>query len=251
MRSPSDTCMNRRRALTAMGTVGLTGLTGLAGCLGEDGEFEYTASPAAIPAAAEEGYRADGPESIEIDEPVEVAGVSRNVHIETWSVVYAKEITQTSVFLFSTPEVSLAGMSVNPLARLSGVDLIVRVLNEGLGQAEGDSAISEIEQEDELTLSVLGEERTAPVFSGVLDIGNGNAPQGGPEGVDTPLPESTEDGKIPVRLYLLSFTHEEDVLLSVGFHPEMADAREDIVSLMESIEHPVEAEATTNESTTL
>jgi len=230
--------MNRRRALTLMGTVGLTGL---AGCLGEDGNFEYTASAAMIPDASEAGYQADGPKAIEINETIEAAGASREVHIKTWSAAYADQDTQAGVLLFSTPDVSLAGMSANPLARLSGADLIVRVLNEGLGQAGGDTAIKEIEQEDELTLSVLGEERTAPVFSGVLSAGEGNMSQGGgAEGVDSPLPKSNQDGEIPIKLYLLSFTHGEDVLLAVGLHPETADARASIISLFESIDHPVE-----------
>jgi len=228
--------MNRRRALTLIGTVGLTGV---AGCVGEDGEINATASAAAIPEGQRQGYEADGPEQIKINETVEFSGVSRDVSVSTWSVAYAAPEEQTSMFLFSTPDVKALGVSANPLARMSGADLIVRIINEGLGRASGDMAVEEVEQESEISASVLGAERTIPVFSAVLDTGS----SGSTSGI-----EGSQNGKIEIRLYVLSITHEEDVLLSVGFHPKSASAGEEITSLMESIDHPVEVDA---ESTTV
>ena len=231
--------MHRRRALALIGGVGLAGV---AGCLGEDGNFEFAASPAAIPAATEAGYRAEGPTAMGINETVEVAGASRDINVETWSAVYNSPETQSSVFLFSTPDVSVGGVSANPLARLSGVDLIVRVLEEGLGQAQGDAAIEEIEQEDELTLSVLGDDRNVPVFSAVLETGTGGRSGSQQSGAGF---DAAQNGQVPIRLYLLSFPHaageNEDVLLSIGLHPQAVDAQASVVSLLESIEHPVEA----------
>jgi len=223
--------MNRRRALTLIGTVGLAGV---AGCVGENGEVTATAAPAAIPAGERQGYEANGPEPMEINETVEIAGVSRDVSVSTWSAAYAAPESQTGVFLVSTPDKKVGGISVNPLTRLSGADLIVRVINQGLGQAGGDMAVESIEQETEITASVLGEDRTIPVFSGVLDIGsNGSASE----------IEGAENGEVPIKLYVLSVSHESDVLLAVGFHPESVSASEEITSLMEAIEHPVEVDA--------
>lgn len=227
--------MNRRRALTLIGTVGLTGV---AGCMGEDGRITATASPATIPTADQLGYEANGPEEIRIDETIEAGGLERDVLVTTYSAAYADPNGQNSVFLFSTPDISVAGISVNPLARLSGADLIARLVDEGLARTDGDFAISEIEQEDEATLAILGEERTVPIFSAVVESdGSGGAPI-----------EGAENGELPVRIYLLSTTHQEDALLAIGLHPEAVDARADIESLLEGIEHPVGSSSSTNET---
>ncbi|MEA1931218.1 DUF6517 family protein [Halohasta litorea] len=228
--------MDRRRALTLIGTVGLTGV---AGCLGEDGEITAAAAPAVITTADQLGYEADGPEELSIDETIEVGGVERDIRVTTYSAAYTDSDDQSSVFLFSTPDASVAGISVNPLARLSGADLIARLVDEGLAQTEGDFAVSEIEQEDEVTLSILGAERTVPIFSAVVEA----------EGSENPQIEGAENGEIPVRLYLLSTTHQEDVLLAIGIHPESIDASEDIQALLEGIEHPVGPTSETNETT--
>lgn len=224
--------MDRRRALILVGTVGLTGV---AGCVGENGEITATAAPAAIPEEQRQGYEADGPRSMEINETVEVGDVSRDVSVSTWSGTYAVAEEQTGLFLVSTPDVKAAGVSVNPLARLSGTDLIVRIIDEGLGTTGGEMAVEEIEQETELTATVLGEDRTVSVFSAVLDTGSDDSDR------DTDI-EGTQDGEVPIRLYLLSFSHEDDVLLAVGFHPESVSAGEEITSLLEAIEHPAEVD---------
>lgn len=229
--------MDRRRALTLIGTVGLTGV---AGCVGENGEITATADAAAIPAGQRQGYEADGPQPMEINETVEFGGVSRDVSVSTWSAAYAAPEEQTGVFLVSTPDVKAAGISVNPLTRLSGADLIVRVVDQGLGQAGGDMAVEEIEQDTELTASVLGEDRTISVFSAVLDTGS----NGSVSGI-----EGSQNGEVPIKLYLLSFSHDGDVLLAVGFHPESVAASDEITALMESIEHPVEVDAASGSTT--
>ncbi len=236
--------MNRRQAIAVLGTVGISGL---AGCLGE--EMEYTASPAAIPDATAQGYDEDGPQKIEFNETLEVGGIEQDVHIRTWSAAYADPDSEAIVFLASTPDVSVGGISVNPLARLSGADLVARIIDEGLGAADVEGGITDIELEDERELTVLGDSRTLQEFSAVFEAD-------GAEGAN-------EDGEIPVRLYVLTFTHEDDVILSVGFHPdveeiseemdesgefidgaeaETADTASEIESLIEGIEHPVNLE---------
>lgn len=213
--------MNRRRALSVVGTVGLTGV---AGCLGEEG-FEYVASQAAIPAAGSHGYEVEGPESIEFDETLEVGGVEQDVHIRTWSATYLSPDNESSLFLFSTPDVSVAGVSANPLARLGGADLVVRVLNEGLGGADAEGGIQNVEADGEIELSVLNEQRTVSLFSATFETDG--------------LEQANENGEIPVSLYVLSTAHEDDVILAVGLHPKTVDAADDIHALMEGIEHPV------------
>lgn len=224
--------MNRRRALTVIGTVTVTGLAGCVG--GEDGTISGSASAAEIPDGDREGYEADGPEKIALNETIEVSGVSRDVDLQMWSAAYAKTENQTGVFLVSTPDVKVAGVSANPLTRLSGADLITRVADEGLARTDTDLDVKEIEKEEETNIDVLGEERTVSVFSALLDLGESDG-SGEIEG--------SEGGEVPILLYVISMTHEEDVLLSVGFHPEPVEAREEITSMMGAIEHPVEAES--------
>ena len=223
--------MNRRRALTLIGAVGLTGT---AGCLGEDGEISGSASPAVVPEGDQQEFQTGGPTSIDINETVEMAGVSRDVNITTWSTAYASEEDQAAMFVISTPNVSVGGQSLNPLARLKGADLITRVIDEGLARADGDTGIKEIKQEDEVELPVLDETRTVPIFSAVLETNNAEG-SGGSSGI-----AGAENGEIPIRLYLLSITHEEDVLLAIGFHPEPLEVGEEIQSMMTAIEHPVD-----------
>lgn len=214
--------MDRRRALAVLGTIGIGGV---AGCLGEDG-IQGVAKPAVIPDAAAHGYDEDGPEEIKFDETIEVGGIEQDVNIRTYSAAYASSDDESMLFLFSTPDISVAGFSVNPLARLSGADLIARVIDEGLGAADTDGGIRDIESEDEREVTVLGDERAVQVFSAVFEA----------EGAE----QAGEDGEIPIKLYVLSVTHQEDVILSVGFHPETVDASDNILSLMEHIEHPAE-----------
>ena len=218
--------MNRRRALGVIGTVGVGGM---AGCLGEEG-FEYVAEPAVVPSAADRGYEVEGPEELEFNETLEAGGVSQDVHIRTWSATYVSPDDEASLFLFSTPDVSVAGVSANPLARLSGADLIARVLNEGLGGGEGDGGIRDIEPDGETELTVLGEPRAVQLFSAVFDVDEG----------EIPSEAQTDDGGVPIRLYVLSVSHEDDVILSVGLHPEIIEAGDDIQALMEAIEHPAQ-----------
>ena len=220
--------MNRRRALAVIGTVGMGGV---AGCLGEEG-FEYVAEPAVVSGAVDRGYEVEGPEQLEFNETIEAGGIEQDVHIRTWSATYASPDDEASLFLFSTPDVSVAGISANPLARLSGADLIARVLNEGLGGADSEGGIQDIEAEDEIELTVLGEPRTVQLFSAVFET----------DGADIPSEAQAagEDDGIPILLYVLSISHEDDVILSVGLHPEMIEAGDDIQALMEAIEHPAQ-----------
>lgn len=234
--------MNRRQMLAVVGSIGMGGI---AGCLGEDG-IEGDAQPAVIPNAQAQGYEEDGPQEIEIDETIELGGIEQDVYIRTWSAAYANPDSEAVVYVISTPDISIAGISANPLARLGGADLIARVIDQGLGAADVDGGIQDIESEGERELTVLGEQRTVEEFSAVFETNDGGA--------------ADENSEIPIRLYLLSFVHEDDVILSVGFHPdmdeivgemdesdlfddgdvEMGETATEIESLMEGIEHPAE-----------
>ena len=226
--------MYRRQVITAIGTVGIAGL---AGCSGLTGDLEYTAAPATLDpeVAAAEGYDTEGPSVFAITETVEVAGESREVGITTWTTGYQSD-TGPCVVL-STPAVTLAGQSLNPLAQLSGSELITRLLEE-LG---GGASTRELEAAGETELSIFGEARTIEEFTGVLETGGGGAVPS----------ELNSDGGVPIRLYLLSTTHEygdggSDVIFALGFQPQALVDAETMHALFESLQHPVEPPETAN-----
>ncbi|TQQ83397.1 hypothetical protein EGH24_00970 [Halonotius terrestris] len=232
--------MYRREVLTAAGAVGLVGL---AGCSGLTGDLDYTAAPATLDSsvANDAGYETEGPEAIEITEQFELGGETREVAITTWTTGYESE---TGPFIvLSTPNVTVAGQSVNPLARLSGSELISRLLQE----AGGEDAISEIEPAGETAVTVFDQSATIEEFTGVLQTSGDIEMAGGSDGSDG---SATGDGaatggEIPIRLYLTSIIHEygdgnSDVVFTLGIHPQDAMDSETIYSLVESLQHPVD-----------
>ncbi len=218
--------MNRRQILVAAGTVGIAGLAGCAA--GEDGVYEATAEPAAVPddVVASVGYQSEGPDPFEIDETIEALGVSQEVKVTTWTASYSAD--ERVLIVLSTPDVSVAGQSLNPLARLSGADLISRLLDESLNRlGDGEASLRDIESAGETPVTVLGEEAAVEEFTAVLET----------EGTVDVDGEQVETEGTPVRIYLLSVTHEDDVVFAVGFHPQHVDAGEELYELIEAIEH--------------
>jgi len=228
--------MYRRQVITAISAVGVAGL---AGCSGLTGDLEYTAAPATLDprVATGEGYDTAGPSMFAINETVAVAGESREVGITTWTTGYQSD-TGPCVVL-STPDVTLAGQSLNPLAQLSGSELITRLLEE-LG---GGTSIRDLEAAGKTELSIFGAPRTVEEFTGVLEIGGGS---GMPS-------ELSSDGGVPIRLYLLSTTHEygdgqSDVIFTLAFQPQALVDTETMYALFESLQHPVETPETANQT---
>lgn len=186
----------------------------LAGCTG--GAFSYSASPATVDEAAAEdaGYVGEGPEEFTINESVEVAGLSRDVQATTWTAGYSDDEIGASLIVASTPDASVAGQSVNPLSRLSGKDLLERVVQEA-GDAEGVD-VDDLEVVQRENRQILGVETEVTTFATTT---------------------RTNGEEVPVRIHLASVSHEGDVVVLVGVHPEAVDERETQLTLMESAEH--------------
>jgi len=233
--------MQRRTFITAVGTAGLMGL---AGCSGVTGDLDFTAKPATVEqaVAADAGYELQETTPIEINESVDVAGETREINITTWTSGYQSD---TGPFIvLSTPNVEIAGQSLNPLARLSGSELVGRLLEE----AGGGDAISDLEPAGETEITVFGESATVEEFTATLQASAGS---GGESGGN--LPAGAENGELPIRLYLLSVTHEggddnSDVVFALTFHPQERGDPETIYTLFESLQHPVEPPASANSS---
>jgi len=245
--------MQRRTVITAVGTAGLVGL---AGCSGVTGDFTYTAAPATLDSAAasDAGYETEGPSAFEITETVDVGGDSREINVTTWTAAYSGE--SGPVIVSSTPNVTVLGQSLNPLARLSGSELISRLLEE-FGSDSGIS-LNDLEAAGQTPVTVFEKEATIQEFTATVQSASGS---GGPTN-QFGGNASGDSGSIPVRIYLLSVTHEyssdsensgdggdgndggdgtdSDVIFTLAVQPQAMTDSETIYDLFGSLQHPVE-----------
>lgn len=215
-----------RRSLLAAGATGTLALT--AGCLDfvlGNGPLELEADRAAPSddALAETGYEENTVEQQELDETISVADVERDVRASVWASLYAKEqelagtTQEASLFAaISLPAVEVAGRSFNPLEEMSNKEL----LEEMLSQFESSGAeVENISHEESFGLDILGDGREVDVFVGETDY-NGQT--------------------IDVEISLTSLTHEDDMIVLLGSHPQpLAEESSNVELLMESVEHPV------------
>ena len=220
--------MKRRGLLAALAA---TGTVAVAGCAGEDGSYEFDAEPAQIPesAYADSDYSGQDPESFTIEQEFNAAGVNAQVSATTWIARYTNETVGSALFVASTPNAMVAGQSVNPLVRLEGAELIQRLLDQVDQQGVGGGAdieASEIEARGEETRTVFGEDVTVSIFETTVSAEvNGSNGQSG----------SVDD--VPVLLYIATVQHNDDVIAMVGIHPVEIDQSEQLLSMMESVEH--------------
>lgn len=222
--------MYRRGLLAAIATSASVAVAGCTG--GEDGSYEFDASPARIPtdAASAAGYEGEEPQSFTIEEEFDVAGVNARVSATTWVAGYENQDKGSALFVASTPDAPVGGQSVNPLVRADDAELIRRLLEQvdqrGIGGEGTEIQADEIEDRGSETRTILGTETEVSILETTIDaqISTGDSQSG-----------SVED--VPVLLYVATVQHEEDVIALVGAHPAPIDASESILSLMEQTEH--------------
>ena len=227
--------MKRRGLLAAMAA---SASVAVAGCAGEDGSYEFDAAPARVPesAYADSEYDGQDPESFSIDREFNATGVNARVTATTWVARYVNPTTQSALFVASTPNASVAGQSVNPLVRVEGAELIRRLLNQvnqqDIGGGNADIQTDDIEARGEETRTILDQEATVSIFETTVsaDVEGSNGQSG-----------SVED--IPVLLYLATVQHQaadadsEDVIALVGLHPVGVEQSEQLLAMMEAVEH--------------
>ncbi|SFS81311.1 DUF6517 family protein [Halostagnicola kamekurae] len=215
---------SRRRFLAA----GVTGsIAALAGCLDfitGDGPLEFSSDRVAPTDSAleETGFEELTVEERTFEETVE-AGVEREIEAGFWLSSYAKALDirgqsqeATAFVAVSTPNMSVAGRSLNPIDGMDSEEL----LDEFRGQIEnGETDIRDIQHEETFSVSILGESRDVDRLQGQTEY------QG--EAID-------------VDLLVASFGHEGDYLVLVGMYPELfQDEGANVEVLLESVEHPV------------
>ncbi|MCU4924561.1 DUF6517 family protein [Halobacteria archaeon AArc-dxtr1] len=242
-----------RRTYLAAGGVGALGLT--AGCLDfvlGDGPLSFEAEQA-VPgeAALSETDFAEFEITEEtMEDSVSAAGIERDVEASYWISAYIKEVEiegeaeDISAFAaVSTPDVSVAGQSFNPVAEMDTDEL----LDEYGGEINSDRDLSDAEYDRTETFSVLGEDRDVDVYVGEQEY---------------------EGETVTIDIYVTNFGHDDDYLAIIGVHPHADSLREaaeaihlpdgiegdeadehldseipdgldeDIQTLFESVEHP-------------
>lgn len=199
------------------------------GCVGlvfGDGA-SLEAEPAAVGQAPLEDspFRFAGTDTVRIEETVTVAGQDREIRATNHVRTYNRTLDLQSVeqqggafVVVSTPDSSIAGRSMNPVADMSNRDLVDRFR----GQLE--------EQLGELRNLRSVDERTEPVLGGAATV-------------TTYAAETEFEGEtITVNVHVTKVVHEDDVIVALGVHPEAIQQQApEIFALMRGIEHPAEA----------
>lgn len=234
-----STMVTRRKVLVGIGAVGVPSLAGCMDLLQEGVEAEAKPAIVSETTAEDLGYEYVAMDNFTIDETLEVAGESRDINVTTWVTTYSKDVAdfeladddesgdfeeETEELLeqqgagyavVSTPSKSIAGQEINPVAHL-GDEEIIDEFNEEI--SEGN--VTNVEHTGERSVEVLGEAATVKEFDAVMELEDGD--------------------ESDVRLYMTEVTHEDDIILGVGIHPEGIDERENMIELTENLEHPVD-----------
>ncbi len=214
-----------RRAFLATGVTGVVVLS--AGCLDfvrGEGPLEFDAEQAA---PSDEALEETGFDELEVEEEtfeesVEF-GVERDIEASLWISSYSKEVDirgqsedATAFVAVSTPDMSVAGRSFNPIDDMDSEEL----LDEFMDEMDSDQAnIGDIEYEETFSVSILDESRDVDLLRGQTEY---------------------QGEEIDIDLVVSSFSHEDDYIVLVGTYPEMfQDEGDDVESLLESVEHPV------------
>lgn len=219
-----------RRTYLALGGGLLMAST--AGCtdripfMGEE-PMEFESSLASVPQDVldETGYEKQQEEAIEINETFEAAGRSQEVLVTNWQAEYDKSLSmgpldineeaRAAVFTaLTTPQVSVLGRSFNPVADMSSEDL-AEMVQDRFDDMEGFSQV------DEDSVTIAGESTTVGEFEGEADV----AGIGYRVDITLHIAEAVESG--------------DDLIVGVGGYPTelQSDERENIFTLLESIEH--------------
>jgi hypothetical protein len=145
--------MNRQGVL-AVAVALMIALSGCAFLTG--GPLEFSASKATIADQAQQdaGYEEVSVEARNQSRNVTVAGQDREVRLTNWVATYERDLGVTTspapgrVLVLSTPTVSVAGQTLNPIASMSNREVLENVLQRYGGLAN-------VQQVDTRNLTIL------------------------------------------------------------------------------------------------
>ena len=206
----------KRTGVVAVALAFMMALSGCAFLTG--GPLEFAASKATVSDQAQQsaGYEEVSVEAQNRSQSFSAAGQERDVKLTNWVATYERDLgiatssAPGSVVVLSTPTVSIAGQTLNPLGSMSHRE----VLNQVLQQYGG---LSDVEERDTKTMTVLGEDSEVTTFSANADY----------EGVE-----------VPVLVHLTTVEHEGDIVVAIAVHPEMlSEDQVGVETMFGGIEH--------------
>jgi len=116
--------------------------------------------------------------------------------------------------LVSTPKAEIAGRNFNPVADMDHEELLER-----FGDRISDQGIGDITLVEESTETLFGDSVPLSVFETTKTIQN---------------------REVDFRIYVLTATHEGDIVVAVGLHPKLADVEDSVRTMIRNVEHPTE-----------
>lgn len=205
-----------KRSLAVVGLLALVTLSGCALLTGETLEFEAEPATVSADAVSAASYEEVGVEEEVVNRTFTVADQEREVSLTNWVASYERDLglatsaAPGTVTVLSTPEISVAGQTVNPLGRMSDRELLETLLQEY-------DAVSGVEQQSTRTVTVLGEGTEVTTFASTVEY---------------------RGQEVDVTIHLTSMTHEGDVVVGVALHPEvMTPDQAGVDTMFEGIEH--------------
>ena len=208
---PSPACLSLVVALLVVTT----------GCTGP--LVEVSASPATIPESAlgQTEYRHQNTTEVPITYPIGTGGLYQPITVRTWLTAYAPEPVDDPVaflLLVSSPDVEIAGESLNPLTQLSNREL-TRFVFERMAEAQsvgGISGASGLREVGVRNVTVLDSTAELVSYAGIADLDDRNA---------------------SVIITVLSVRHGSDVIVALGVAPATEAEIETQAALARAIEH--------------
>jgi hypothetical protein len=208
--------MHTRR--TTLGALAAAGVTALAGCSLFEEVTDQEADPAAVEESAAEsaGFEQDRLRDQSYEQSVEVADESQELQLTNWTNQYTRtaasvDFDAATFLLFTTPTVSVAGQSANPFGQLDTEQLL-----QGMVDRLDVAPVESVQRVGERTVTVLDDQVTVEEFDAESESG------------------------VQLRLHLGDRTHDGDLLVLLGLHPELLEMTGDIDTLAEGTVHPAE-----------
>lgn len=186
-------------------------LVATAGCvdlvMGNTPTFESAEANVSDGALEESGYEFAGSDTQNLTRNVSAAGQERTVRVSNHVTEYNRSLSlgpfgerELGRFVvFTTPEIEMAGQTMNPAADWSERRVLTEV-------AQQYASLTDISHVDNRSLAILGEARTVEQFAGTTTVGN---------------------DEIDVFIHVTKFTHDGDVVVGIGVHPQQLPDEQD------------------------
>lgn len=193
------------------------------GCLGfatgsEPAAFEASPAAASEAAVSETGYVPSGNDTRTDDRAFTVLGQNRTATVTSHVATYERHAAlgpfgERRIGLFavaSTPAVSVAGETFNPIAGYGDRELLER-FGGAAGRIENVSAVGS------RTVTALGTDVTVRKHAAEADVGGQRA---------------------AVYVHVATVSHGDDYLVAVGVYPRAIDGESETLRLVRGLRHP-------------